>query len=116
MQPVEHQLAETYRSHSDTEIASLYVQFDALTDLARATLDAEIQRRHLSTQQLLQLHTAELRQASKFDRRQKQHRQFVVSYFLRGYPKFRGDTKGTILTIALVLAVLMIIRLFTHHR
>jgi len=56
--------------------------------LPRAALTVEIERRRISSAQLLKLYSSELRREAKFDRRQKEHRKRVVSYLLRGDPKW----------------------------
>jgi hypothetical protein len=88
MHGAEEDFAETYRKLPDIEIASLYGQFETLTGTARASLAAEIERRRIRGDQLIRMHSAELRREAKFDRRQKEHRKKVVSYLLQGDPKW----------------------------
>jgi hypothetical protein len=111
MHRVEEQFSESYRNFSEMEIASLHAQIDSLTDAARAALAAEIQRRGISSAQLLTLYSSELRREARFDRRQKEHRKKVLIYLL-----FRGDPKWTITTILVALGVALVAELLSHHR
>jgi hypothetical protein len=74
MRPVEQELSKAYQHLPDFEIASLYVQFDSLTEAARKALSVEIQRRGLAGPQLEKMHANEVRREEGFDRREKVRR------------------------------------------
>ena len=97
------ELSKNYYSLQDVEIASLWAQLNTLTDVAQIALKGEIERRRLSNGQLSKLYSSRLREESKFDRRERTRRKWVVSYLL-----FRNDPKGTLiaLIVGLVLALL----------
>jgi len=105
MHRVEEGFAETYRNYSDMEIALLHAQIGSLTDVARTALMVEIHRRNISSAQLSKLYSAELRHEAKFDRRQKMHRKKVLTYLLR------GDPKWTIITILALFGVALVAEL-----
>ena len=109
MQTSQQELSQAYRNFSDAEIASLDTQVDSLTDDARTALASEIQRRGLSSAQLSRLYTMHLRQEAKFDRRQKEHRKWVVSYLLR------GDPYWTVVVILALLAAAALFAFFESH-
>jgi hypothetical protein len=78
MQTEQHDFAATYRELSDDDIADLYAESDTLTESARIALSTEIQRRGLSTEQLLKLKAVELRHEAQFDRLEKFRRKRMV--------------------------------------
>jgi hypothetical protein len=110
MQTDSRELAETYRSLSDAEIADLYVQIETFTEAARVALESEVQRRGLSSVQMSKMHAAELRHEALFDRLQTQRRKNLGWYFLT-----RNDPKGMIVVI-LVGLVFILISVFIARR
>ena len=101
MQTAQNDFAANYRELSDDDIADLYAESDTLTESARLALTSEIQRRGLSTEQLLELKAVELRHEAQFDRLEKFRRKRMVV-------KEQGlnDPKGWI--VALVGALILI--------
>jgi len=79
-------LLESYRTFSDTEVATLHAQTDSLTEDGRIALASEIKRRGLGNAQLSKLHASELRREAKFDQQQGEHRKWVASDLLQGNP------------------------------
>jgi len=79
-------LLESYRTFSDTEIATLHAQTGSLTEDGRIALASEIKRRGLGNAQLSKLHASELRREVKFDQQQGEHRKWVASDLLQGNP------------------------------
>jgi hypothetical protein len=110
MQKDPQELAATYRNLSDAEIADLYVQIDTLTDAARSALEAEIQRRGLSSAHMSKMHAAELRHEALFDGLQKQRRKNLAWYFLT-----RNDPKGMIVVIIAGLVFILILVLVARR-
>jgi hypothetical protein len=110
MRTSQQELSQSYRTFSDDEIVSLQAQIDSLTGDARLALASEIERRGMDSAKLSKLYTMHLRQEAKFDRRQREHRKWVVSYLLQGDPYW---------TIAAILALLAAAALFaffeSHH-
>jgi len=102
----EQEFAATYLNFSDVELGTLHAQLESLTGDARTALTAEIRRRGLSDAQLARLYSSELRHEAKFDQRQKEHRKFVSSFFLRGSPK---QFLYFVLFVAAVLAVVALL-------
>ena len=110
MQPDQQGLTKTYSGLPDVEIASLYAQIDTLSDVARTVLSAEIERRHLSSEQLSRLFSSQLRQEANFDRREKIRRKGVASYLL-----FRNDPKGTLAAFIVILLLGLLALIAGRH-
>ena len=111
MQPTEQELGKSYQGLPDDEIASLYAQFDTLTEIARHALALEIQRRELSDAALRKMHAAVLRREAAFDRRDKVRRADLAAWIL-----FRGDPKGTVVALLLIVVLLLIFGFMARHR
>jgi hypothetical protein len=82
MQPTGQELSNAYRNVRDDEIASLYTQFDSLTETARNALTLEVQRRGLAGPQLQKMQANEARREEGFDRREKVRRKGLASWIL----------------------------------
>jgi hypothetical protein len=91
MQINEQELAAVYREYSDDEIAARAAQADTLTDVARAALQGEIQRRGMTSAQLEKLHAKELHREARFDQKETLRRKRTLLYILT-----RNDPKGWI--------------------
>jgi hypothetical protein len=98
MRTDEQALASTYRQYSDEEVAALAAEFDTLTDAARVTLKAEIDRRGMSSAQLAKLHSRELHREARVDQLESLRRKKTALYLLT-----RNDPKGTIAIIVIAL-------------
>lgn len=111
MQIDAQEFAATYRNCSDDDIAALASQPDALTGVARAVLDAEIQRRCLSRGHIEKLHAHEVHRAARFDQLETIRRKKTALYLLT-----RNDPKGMIafILIFLGLGVFVWLRSFFH--
>ena len=110
MQTAQHDFAATYRQLSDDDIADLYAESDTLTQSARLALTSEIQRRGLSSDQLLKLKAVELRHEAKFDRLEKLRRKRMVLKELG-----LNDPKGWIVAIVGALILIWIEQLISHR-
>jgi hypothetical protein len=110
MQIAQQDFAATYRDLSDDDIAALFAEIDTLTDTAKAALALEVQRRGLSSEQLLKLRTVELRLEAHFDRREKFRRKRLFLSRLG-----LDDYKGWIFAIVAGLILALIKQLISHH-
>jgi hypothetical protein len=109
MQHLPQELSDTYRNYSDAEIASLYAEMESLTDNARSTLSAEIQRRGMSTAQLAKMHAFELRREDIFDQREKIRRERLA------FGRLGDNPREVIVSILLFLVAVLIAALFASH-
>lgn len=78
------ELAETYRGHSDEQIALLYGQLDSLTETARCALLSEVQTRGLSIETISALGAELADHAASVDREFREQRKAGASRAFTG--------------------------------
>lgn len=83
----EQELAAVYRQSSDDDLAAMAADLDSLTDAARTALEAEIQRRGMSSGQLERLHAKELHREMRFDQMETVRRKRMLLHRLISDPK-----------------------------
>jgi hypothetical protein len=108
MQIDERELSATYRQYSDDDIAALAAEVEKLTNLARAMLEGEIQRRGMSRAQLEKLHSRELHREARFDHLETIRRKKMLLNLLT-----QNDPKGTIAFVLIMLGSAAILWLWS---
>jgi hypothetical protein len=101
MQIDEQELAATYSRCSDDELAALAAEMETLTDVARATLQAEIQRRGVSSAELEVVHSKELHREARFDQVETIRRKKIL------LSRLTRDPKGWIWAVLIVLGIIL---------
>jgi hypothetical protein len=110
MKPSQQDLAATYRSLTDDDLASLGADSGSLTEGARSALATEMQRRGINDAQLQRLHAVELRHEAQFDRLEKFRRKRLALRSLG-----LDDPKGWIFAILGALVLVLISELIRRR-
>jgi hypothetical protein len=111
----EQGLAATYRECSDDELAALAAEMETLTDVARAALRAEIQRRGVSGAQLGKLHAKEVHREMRFDQKEKIRRKKTLFNILTRSGDL-SDPRGWLWTGLIFLGFLLFNWLWSRFR
>jgi hypothetical protein len=109
MKPTQQDLAATYRSLSDKDLASLCADIGSLTEEARTTLQSEMKLRKIGSAQLEKMHTSELRREAHFDRGESIRRKRTAMWLF-----FRNDPRWTVGAVIAFLILVAISELIAH--